>query len=209
MPVSERKLAFAFVPEPRKNTPTVNLIHRWICRSGHWKRLLREEIVPWVLEDIDLGQNVLEVGPGPGLTTDLLRQEHSSITAIEIDDKLAAALDRRLNGSNVKVVHGDATAMPFADGSFSGAVAFTVLHHVPSALLQDRLLRQVCRVLKPGGVFAGVDSLPRPFLYLAHIGDTFVPIDPGTFGSRLEAAGLTDVKIERRDKRFRFRARRP
>ena len=56
-----------------------------------------------------------------------------------------------MDGTNVTVVAGDATSMPFPDGSFSGAVCFTMLHHVPSAELQDRLLTETYRVLRPGG----------------------------------------------------------
>jgi len=57
-------------------------------------------------------------------------------------------------------------------------------------------------------VFAGTDSIRRVFLRLAHIGDTYVPIDYHTLRARLEIAGFTDVEIARGKKRFRFRARR-
>ena len=49
-----------------------------------------------------------------------------------------------------------------------------MLHHVPSAELQDRLLREVHRVLRPGAPFAGSDSTPTPLFLLAHIRDTMV-----------------------------------
>ncbi len=45
--------------------------------------------------------------------------------------------------------------MPFPADSFSGAVCFTMLHQVPSPALQDKLLAEVHRVLKPGAVFCG------------------------------------------------------
>src|SRR5262250_3605874 len=102
----------------------MNRIHRWLCKSDGWKRSLRDTIVPWVLNDIDLGLHVLEVGPGPGLTTDLLRTRLEHLTAIEIDEGLADSLQQRLTGTNVRVVRGDATRMPFDNESFSGAVAF-------------------------------------------------------------------------------------
>jgi SAM-dependent methyltransferase len=92
------------------------------------------------------------------MTTDILRDRTPRLTSIEIDPRLADTLKYRLQDTNVTVVEGDATAMPFADGSFSGAVSFTMLHHVPSPALQDRLLAEVYRALKPGGVFAGSDS---------------------------------------------------
>jgi ubiquinone/menaquinone biosynthesis C-methylase UbiE len=168
-----------------------------------------QQRVPWVLSDAHLGQNVLELGPGPGLTTDLLRLKVGHITAIEIDPKLSASLSSRLSGGNVEVITGDATAMPFSDAKFSGGASFTMLHHVPSRELQDKLLREVCRVIEPGGVFVGSDSLQSLFMWLIHIGDTLVPVDPDTFGVRLEAAGFQVIEVEKSSDAFRFHARKP
>jgi SAM-dependent methyltransferase len=167
------------------------------------------ERVPWVIAHADLGQNILELGPGPGLTTDLLRAKTQRLTAIEIDPTLAEALRARLRGGNVDVVTGDARAMPFGDGQFSGGVSFTMLHHVPSAAMQDELLREVRRVIAPGGIFAGSDSMQSLFMRLIHIGDTLVPVDPDTFGLRLETAGFEVLEIEKNSRAFRFLARRP
>ena len=186
----------------------MNRLHRWLCQSTRWRKTIQER-VPWVLAGADLGQNVLELGPGPGLTTDLLRSSFRHITAIEIDSELAESLSSRLSGGNVKVVRGDATAMPFSDDQFSGGASFTMLHHVPSPELQDRLLREVWRVLEPGGVFVGSDSLQGWFMRLIHIGDTLVPIGPDTVGGRLEAAGFEVVQIETNSDAFRFQARKP
>jgi ubiquinone/menaquinone biosynthesis C-methylase UbiE len=186
----------------------MNLLHRWICRSAYWKKTVSEQIVPWVLQDIDLGADVLEIGPGPGLTTDLLRERCVHLTALEIDPKMAQALQRRLGNGKLTIVHGDGTAMPFPDSSFSGAVAFTMLHHVPSATLQDKLLREVSRVLKPGAVFAGTDSLASTKMRIVHIADTYVPVDPKNFPARLKSAGFRDIEVERGETRFRFRAHR-
>jgi ubiquinone/menaquinone biosynthesis C-methylase UbiE len=185
----------------------VNRLHGWICRSKYWRKTL-EERLPWALSGVELGQNVLEVGPGPGLTTDLLRRMFEHVTAIEIDDKLAESLRSRSLGTNLEVITGDATAMPFGDRQFSGAVSFTMLHHVPSRELQDQLLREVRRVLQPGGIFAGSDSLQSLVMRLIHIGDTLVPIDPHSFGARLEAAGFEVLRIETNSEAFRFQARR-
>jgi SAM-dependent methyltransferase len=186
----------------------VNRLHHWLCRSGRWRKTI-EQRVPWVVSGADLGQNVLELGPGPGLTTDLLRLTAERLTAIEVDPGLAASLRSRLSGSNVEVIAGDATTMPFTDGQFSGGVSFTMLHHVPSPELQDQLLREVWRVIEPGGVFVGSDSIQSLFMRLIHIGDTLVPVDPNTFGVRLEAAGFQVLEVEKNSSAFRFRARRP
>ncbi len=186
----------------------MNLLHHWLCGSGRWRKTLRQR-VPWVLSDADLGQNVLELGPGPGLTTDLLRLSVPRITALEVDPSLAEALSARLQGSNVVVITGDATAMPFSDARFSAGVSLTMLHHVPTAELQDKVLREVWRVLKPGGAFVGSDSLQNVLMRLIHIGDTLMPVDPEGFDRRLAAAGFEVVAIEKHSDAFRFHARKP
>jgi ubiquinone/menaquinone biosynthesis C-methylase UbiE len=165
--------------------------------------------VPWVLSGAELGPHVLEAGPGPGLTTDRLRSAVPCLTAIEADDDLAESLRARLRNTNVDVVHGDATTMPFPDAAFSGCAAFTMLHHVPSAALQDKLLREVWRVLKPGGAFVGCDSLQSLSMRVLHLGDTFVPIPPETFGGRLENAGFKLIELEKGPSAFRFYALKP
>jgi len=152
---------------------------------------------------------VLEIGPGPGLTTDLLRTMVPQLTSLEIDAALASSLSSRLKGSNVQVIEGDATKMPFVESEFSGAVSFTMLHHVPSRELQNKVLAEVLRVLKPGGFFVGSDSLQNWFMKIIHIGDTLVPVNPDTFGVRLQSAGFEVLEVRRNSQAFRFRARRP
>jgi SAM-dependent methyltransferase len=186
----------------------MNRLHRWYCRSDAWAATVRDEL-PRVLHGIELGDDVLEVGPGPGLTTDLLRRRAPRVTAIEIDPRLADALRQRTLGQGVEVVTGDATAMPFQAARFSAVVSFTMLHHIPSPKSQDRLLAEVCRVLRPGGVFAGSDSTASFLFCLAHLGDTMVLVDPDRFASRLQAAGFTDTRIQHGHRAFGFRAIRP
>jgi hypothetical protein len=52
----------------------VNEEHLRLCSSPEWARLVEDEILPWVTEGYELGDDLLEVGPGPGLTTDILRR---------------------------------------------------------------------------------------------------------------------------------------
>ena len=184
----------------------MNTFHRWYCRTGHWRRTVEERLLPWALGGTDLGPEVLEIGPGPGVTTDVLARSVPRLTALEIDATLAGALRRRQGA--VRVVEGDATAMPFPDGSFSGVVSFTMLHHVPSAAAQDRLLAEAYRVLRPGGVFAGSDSTPSLVFRLAHFRDTMQLVDPDGFAERLSRAGFRDAQVRVGRGAFRFRSRR-
>ncbi len=52
----------------------MNEEHLRLCASAEWAALVREDLLPWVLGDDDLGDAVLEVGAGPGLVTDLLAE---------------------------------------------------------------------------------------------------------------------------------------
>src|SRR5918999_3299182 len=176
----------------------MNLLHRLVCRSALWKWTVERWVIPWALDGLDPGGDVLELGPGPGLTTDVLRERAARLTAVEIDPRLASSLQERMKNTNAEVVEADATAMPFPDGSFSAVLSFTMLHHVPSVPLQDQLLAEAWRVLRPGGVFAGSHAASGVLWRLAHIGDTMVPVDPTTLSHRLKTAGFDELKARRR-----------
>lgn len=170
--------------------------HHRQCGSDEWRALVRESILPWAIGDIDLGDDVLEVGPGYGATTDVLAERVPALTAVEIDDELATMLTERFAVMpSVAIVRGDATALELPEGRFTGAASFTMLHHVPTAELQDRLLAEVARVLRPGGVLVAGDSLASDDLEAHHEGDTYNPVDPDGLAARLRRAGFDDVEV--------------
>src|SRR3954469_11124281 len=53
---------------------TMNLLHNRICASAKWEEYVRTSLFPAVLDDVDLGHEVLEIGPGLGVTTRLLAE---------------------------------------------------------------------------------------------------------------------------------------
>lgn len=184
----------------------MNQGHLDFLASPQWAQMLEEDLLPWLDRVADLGDDVLEVGPGPGLTTDLLRQRTARLTAVEVDAPLAAALTARLAGTNVEVLHCDATATGLPPDRFSAATCFSMLHHVPSSDLQDLLFAELHRVLRDGGVFVGTDSRDLDAIRAGHVDDVFVPVDPETLGQRLESAGFAEVGIEVGDYQIRFTA---
>ena len=183
--------------------------HLQFLASPDWARMLETDLLPWVDAAGDLGDDVLEIGPGPGLTTDLLRSRVGHLTAIELDPTLAAPLQERLAGTNVEVMCADATATGLEAERFSSATCFSMLHHMPSPEHQDRLFAEVHRVLRPGGIFVGVDSLDLDVIRDGHVDDTFVPVPLDTFEARLASAGLERTKLDVGDYQFRFVARKP
>ena len=112
------------------------------------------------------------------------------LTAVEVDAALAQRLARRYPG--VVVERRSAEELPFADDSFGSAFSFTMLHHVHTAAAQDAIFAETRRVLRPGSVFAGSDSIASPGLRAFHHDDTYQPVDPETLPARLAAAGFDD-----------------
>jgi ubiquinone/menaquinone biosynthesis C-methylase UbiE len=174
----------------------MNEAHLVFCSSDEWAEACRKWIIPGALANVQLGDDVLEIGPGPGRTTDLIREMAPKLTAVEIDKDLAAELSERLADTNVEVVNADATSLPFPDGRFSAALSFTMLHHVPSPEEQDKLFAEARRVLQPGRVFAGVDSHDTPDFRKLHIDDICVPLIPAELEGRLLRAGFAEVKVD-------------
>jgi SAM-dependent methyltransferase len=171
--------------------------------------MLETDLLPWLERVGELGDDVLEVGPGPGLTTDLLRARAARITAVELDGRLARALAERLDATNVDVIQGDASNTGFAANRVSAATCFSVLHHVPSPEAQDRILAEIYGVLRPGAALFATDSRDLDIIRLFHEDDIFVPLGDDTVAPRLAAVGFVDIDAEVRDYEIRFSARKP
>jgi SAM-dependent methyltransferase len=184
----------------------MNEAHLIYCNSDEWAETVRKWIIPGATDGVDLGEHVLEVGPGPGRTTDILKDMIPRLTCVEIDPMLARKLAHRMAGTNVTVVEADATALPFPDDHFTGAVSFTMLHHVPTPELQDRLFAEVARVLRPGSTFTGADSLDSDQFRGFHTDDICVPVPPETLVARLERAGFAHAVVETNPYSCLFRA---
>jgi ubiquinone/menaquinone biosynthesis C-methylase UbiE len=156
---------------------------------------MESEVLEPVTAGVDLGDELLELGPGPGAATRWLRRRVERLVALELDPDAAARLADELTGTNVSVQVGDSTRLPFPDASFDSVGCFTMLHHVPTAGAQFRTLCEAFRVLRPEGVLVGADSLASQGLHEFHEGDTYNPIDPARLLVFLQAAGFGHVMV--------------
>ncbi|CQD06113.1 type 11 methyltransferase [Mycobacterium europaeum] len=186
----------------------MNLVHRRRCSSAGWEKAVAEQLLPWALEGVELGARTLEIGPGYGATLRALVERTASLTAVEADAAMADRLRHRY-GERARVIHGDGTDTGLPADHFTSVVCFTMLHHVPGAESQDRLLAEAFRVLRPGGVFAGSDGVPSLSFRLLHLADTYNPIAPKDLPGRLEAAGFTEIRSGVSGRRQRWRATKP
>jgi SAM-dependent methyltransferase len=186
----------------------MNPDHEKLCGSPEWAADLQAQILPVVTAGVSLGQDMLEIGPGPGAATAWLLERVAHLTALEADEAAAARLASRYPGSNITVDIGDATRMPYGDESFDSVGSFTMLHHVPTAAAQYQVLAEALRVLRPGGALAGSDSLASNGLHHFHHDDTYNPAEPATLLVWLRALGFTPITITIGDE-LMFTARKP
>jgi ubiquinone/menaquinone biosynthesis C-methylase UbiE len=171
----------------------MNENHDKLMASAEWAEHLRDDVLPLAVRDVDLGEDLLELGPGPGAATDWLRHRVNRLVGLEQEAEAAAKLAARF--PDIEVVTGDATALPYPEASFDTVAAFTMLHHVPTRAQQDKLLAEAFRVLRPGGTFLGSDSLASDGLHHFHEGDTYNPVEPAAFLTRLQTAGFDLITL--------------
>jgi ubiquinone/menaquinone biosynthesis C-methylase UbiE len=186
----------------------MNRLENWFCSTSFWRQVTQRKLLPWMLSGSELGEHLLEIGAGPGAATEELRRRAVRVTSVECDHSFAVGLAARRCGGNGGVLQGDAAALPFADGSFSSAIAVLVLHHLRSGELQDRAFAEICRVLRPGGIFFAFEIQDGWLQHAIHRNSTFVPVAPASVPARLTAAGFSRVTVDLRRGGFRLRAMR-
>ena len=89
------------------------MTHATLCSSPEWAAYLHDEVLPPLVAKATLGDEMLEIGPGPGASTEWLRAKVARLVVVEIDDAAADRLVTRFAGTNVEVEQGDATDLRF------------------------------------------------------------------------------------------------
>jgi ubiquinone/menaquinone biosynthesis C-methylase UbiE len=101
-------------------------------------------------------RDVLEVGCGRGGGSSFVQRYHQprSVTGVDFSAKAVRFCERNHAVEGLSFVHGDAEALPFADGSFDAVINVESSHCYGS---MSAFLGQVRRVLRPGGHFLFAD----------------------------------------------------
>jgi len=173
----------------------MNENHAQVCPSPEWAEYIQNDVLPVLTCDVDLGRAMLEIGPGPGAATGWLAGKVSKLTAVEVDPDAASLLADQYAGTNVEIITGSGTELDYPAASFDSVGCFTMLHHVPTAALQNSILAEAFRVLRPGGFLIGSDSLASDGLHHFHEGDTYNPIEPASLLTRLQTLGFAPVTV--------------
>ncbi len=145
---------------------------------------IRRRSAPRVLDRVGIraGERVLELGTGPGVfTLEAARRTRPTgkLICVDIQPRMIAMVEARVLEAGLKNVEtyvASAYELPLEDQSVDRAYLITVLSEISD---QDRALRELHRVLKPGGILSVTEEFPDPDYPF-----------PGETRRRLQAVGL-------------------
>lgn len=112
----------------------------------------RKRLVEELLADVVVpGSAVLEVGCGPGIMVDYFLQRNAVYHGLDLSTEMIAMCRAKFQTiDSARFLIGDVQRLVFQDKCFDLVLCLGVLEYVPA---EARALREVARVLKPGGTF--------------------------------------------------------
>ena len=122
-------------------------------------RLVREKTFKTALvkqAGLEKGHRVLDIGCGTATLTILIKRAcpDCEVLGLDGDPAILEVARRKIAraGLNIRLIHGTAAVLPFPDSAFDRVFTSLILHHLTS---DDRAhaLKEILRVLKPGGEF--------------------------------------------------------
>lgn len=156
-----------------------------------------------------LGEQALDIGCGPGFTTEALALavgSGGSVLGVDVAPPMLALAQRRCSAlPQVSFGLADVTRLPYADASFDISLASQVYEYVPEI---DAALKELARVIRPGGRVVLVDTDWESAVWASHdetrmrrVIDTWNehiphPQLPRSLKRRLQQAGFSEVRVE-------------
>jgi SAM-dependent methyltransferase len=187
----------------------------WELVAGRYERFwspITSQAIDALLDAarVEAGMRVLDVGTGTGEAAAMAAERDADATGVDVASAMVEIAARRHPA--VAFVQASVTALPFADGSFDGAVGNIMIQHVGEP---ERAARELARVLVPGGrVALSTWDLPErsPFFaaLLGAIAEAEVPppsempsgpsffqfADDAAFDALLRGSGFANVEID-------------
>lgn len=173
----------------------MRLLERLLVNNPVYAWLQRREVANLHrLSPLADGLTILDLGCGRGVETGLIASvfRPGRLVAFDLDRRQVLEAGRRLshNGAaDAAFLVADAARLPFAGGRFDAVVEMAVMHHVPD---WRGALREIARVLKPGGSFHFADISKRRYgigmRLMGHDMEALFSIDE--FRAATEDAGL-------------------
>ena len=124
-----------------------------VGQDARWRRVLVSRV------DADAGDRVLDVATGTGaVARELIRRKGCAVVGVDQSRSMIDEARRNADG-RIELVEASADLLPFGDGEFDALTFTYLLRYVddPAATL-----RELARVVRPGGVVAGLEfGVPR------------------------------------------------
>jgi len=153
--------------------------------------------------NVRAGERVLDLGCGTGTLVVQLkrRQPGADVVGIDPDANALARARRKARRADVAVAfdRGFADELPYPDRAFDRVFSSFMFHHLGSSE-REAMLREVRRVLKPGGLFHLLDFVHRPenerglVARLLHASPTLKENTDELLLARLTSAGFADAR---------------
>lgn len=173
----------------------------WVERlwvNGPWRSAFLMGEVRFFKRTRDLppGSRVLEIGCGKGVGARLVFKQFdpAQIDAVDVDPDMIRRAEhqhRFLPRDSVHFAVADAQKLPFADAQMDAVFNFGILHHLED---WNCGIREVARVLKPGGTFYFEEIYPElyagPILKHILVHPTENRFHAPQYRAALEEAGL-------------------
>jgi ubiquinone/menaquinone biosynthesis C-methylase UbiE len=125
--------------------------------------LIAEEVADFIIQYVGANSQTtfLEPGVGNGLNVLPLVERGYQVTGIDISEQMLNQFRRKLKVSptNLQLIHGDASKLPFPDNSFDVVLTVHMIHVVSD---WQNFLDNICRVLKPGGFYLDSQWITPP-----------------------------------------------
>jgi len=186
----------------RRIAENAEFVWNWESPSGRRRAERRAELF------VDLGGlrpgcRALELGCGTGVFLEKTARSGATIHGLDLSDELLAKARARLPGSsNITLDQGNAEEMPYPAAEFDTVYGSSVLHHLDL----DAALREIHRVLKPGGrmVFAEPNILNPQVALMFHLNLTkeYFGVSPDEMAfsrfrarSAMRRTGFSDIRV--------------